>query len=191
VASIGAAVIHFAVAPTHWKDWAPSGVFFASIATFQLLWGFIAWSRPGTLVLATGVVGNTSSAALWVMSRIAGAPVGPNAGIPEAVEAAGICVLLLQCYVIMGAAWALLRRHRSEPGSAFGRALVLVGANAVMVGAVTVGLASGLQGHHHHGGAAEAGHEAPPPASPRPVEPGLPVTDMGLVTDGHQHHHDH
>lgn len=222
VASIGAAVIHFAVAPMHWKDWMPSGVFFASIAVFQLMWGFVAWSRPGTLVLVAGLVGNAGSAALWLMSRIAGAPFGPNAGQPEAVEAAGICVLLLQCYVIMGAAWALFRRHRADEVSGVGKALVLVGANAVMVGAVTVGLASGLQGQHHHGGTAEAEaeHEAahdpnmeghhhradpvvphdvaviesaptvsPAPAAPAPTEPGRPVTDMGLVTDGHQHHH--
>lgn len=193
VASIGAAVIHFAVAPMHWRDWVPSGVFFASIAVFQLTWGFLAWSRSAPLVLVAGVVGNAGSAALWVMSRTAGPPFGPSAGQPEAVEAAGICVLLLQCYVIMGAAWALLRRHRADQGPAFGRALVLVGANAVMVGAVTVGLASGLQGHHHHGGAteAEAEHEAAHdvPHAPAVPEPARPVTDMGLVTDGHQHHH--
>lgn len=213
VASIGAAVIHFAVAPMHWQDWLPSGVFFASIAVFQLLWGFLAWSKPTRLLLAVGVVGNAGSAALWVMSRTAGAPYGPNAGEAEAVEAAGISVLLLQCYVIMGAGWALFRRYRADEISGFGRALVLVGANTVMAGAVTVGLASGLQSdhHHHHGKPAEAGAEHVPvhdahmaghdhqgvPVAPPPdgvtqpaTAPGLPVTDLSLKTDGHQHDHD-
>lgn len=154
VASIGAAVIHFAVAPMHWKDWVPAGVFFASIAFFQLAWGFLAWSRPTRLLLATGIAANVGSAALWVVSRTAGAPFGPpNAGAAEAVEAAGICVLLLQCYVVMGAAWVLVRRYRAHAFfSGVGRTLVLVGANTVMALAVTAGLASGLHGHQRHHG---------------------------------------
>ncbi|PND56152.1 hypothetical protein CRM90_18875 [Mycobacterium sp. ENV421] len=198
VSSIGAAVIHFAVAPMHWKDWVPSGVFFASIAVFQLAWGFLAWSRPTRLLLAAGIAVNVGSAALWVVSRTAGAPFGPNAGAAEAVEAAGICVLLLQCYVVMGAAWVLLRRYRAHAFSGVGRTLVLVGANTVMALAVTAGLASGLQGHQHHHGVpvdAEAGRDA---AHGAPAEPGRPVTDMKLSTagehppsssDGHQHDH--
>lgn len=204
VASIGAAVIHVAVAPLHWHDWPPSGVFFASLAVFQLVWGFLVWLRPATFLVSAGLVVNAGSAALWVMSRTAGAPFGPHAGQPESVEAAGICVQLLQCYVIMGAAWALFRRYRSDEASGITKAVVLVGANAVMAGAVAVGLASGLQGDHHHPGAtpeAEAGHRVvhdqhpaggpgrQPSPAPSAVEPALPVTDMGLVLDGHQHQH--
>ncbi|MGY4712900.1 hypothetical protein ACXDF8_25695 [Mycolicibacterium sp. CBM1] len=217
VASLGAAVIHFAVAPMHWRDWLVSGVFFAGVAVFQLLWALLVWSRPGTGVLAAGFVANAGAAALWVVSRTVGVPFGPHGGQPEAVDGAGIAVLLLQCYVVMGAGWALLTRYRAEDVGGFGRALVLVGANAVMVGAVAVGLASGLQGHHHgdvaeaegeHSAAHEAhaeGHHhdadhtdsvAPPkpavpnPAtSPVPADSGRPVTDMGLHTD--DGHHDH
>ncbi|APE15954.1 hypothetical protein BOH72_12735 [Mycobacterium sp. WY10] len=220
-ASIGAAVIHFAVTPMHWKDWLPSGLFFASIAVFQLVWGFIAWSRPTMVVLIAGILGNAGSAALWVLSRTAGAPFGPNAGQPEAVEAAGICVLLLQCYVVMGAGWALTRRYRTHEIPGYGRALVLLGANTVMVGAVTVALASGLQGHHHHHGSATEAEQEPihsthmdghshhadpvvpagsgstqPSPAPVPVESGRPVTDMNLNTGGDQpsadgHQHHH
>jgi len=214
VASLGAAVIHFTVAPMHWRDWLPSGVFFAALATFQLLWAFVAWSRPGILVLAAGIAANVGAAGLWVMSCVVGPPVGPSAGRPEAVGAAGICVLLLQCYVVMGAAWAWARKDQPEAVSGFGKALVLMGANTVMAGAVTVGLVASLQGHHqhHHGGAVEAQreHEAvhdahmeghhhdadhadpavPPDHAPAPAGSGLPVTDMGLHTadDPHAEH---
>ena len=158
VASLGAAVIHFAVAPMHGRDWLPSGVFFAALATFQLIWAYFAWSRPGTWVLAAGIAANATAATLWVMSCLTGPPVGPSAGQPEAVGSAGICVLLLQIYVIMGAAWSWSRKVEPEEVSGFGRALVLMGANTVMAGAVTVGLAASLQGHHHHhhGGTTEA-----------------------------------
>jgi hypothetical protein len=207
IASLGAAVIHFAVAPMHWRDWWPSGVFFAALAVFQMLWAFVAWSRPSTVVLAAGIAANAGAAALWVTACIAGPPVGPSAGQPEAAGAAGICVLLLQCYVVMGAVWAWSRQHQAEAVSGLKRAGVLIGANAVMAGAVAVGLVASLHGHHHHhGGAVEAQSEHPathdahmgeplappvsgvtsPPAALTP-EQGLPVTDMGLDIDGEHH----
>ena len=202
VASLGAAVIHFAVTPMHWRDWLPSGLFFAALAIFQLLWAVVAWLRPGARVLSAGMTVNAGAAALWVTSCITGPPVGPSAGQPEAVGAAGISVLLLQCYVVMGAGWSWSRKHQPEQVSGFGRALVLMGANTLIAGAVTVGLAASLQGqqHHHHGVATEAQgehhatHEAhmdggthigetKRPPGPTP-EAGLPVTDMALDTEG-------
>ena len=208
IASLGAAVIHFAVTPMHWRDWLPSGLSFAALAVFQLIWAFVAWSRPGTVVFAAGIAANAGAAALWVMSCVAGLPVGPSAGQPEAAGAAGICVLLLQCYVVMGSVWAWSRQHQAEAASWFKRAAVLIGANAVMAGAVVVGLVGSLHGQqHHHGGAVEAASDhpgshgahmveplappvkgvAPTPAATAP-EQGLPVTDMGLDIGGDQHH---
>lgn len=216
VASFGAAVIHFAVTPMHWRDWLPSGVFFAALATFQLVWAFFAWSRPGALVLSAGIVANVGAAGLWVMACVSGPPFGPAAGEPEAVGAAGICVLLLQCYVVMGSAWAWSRKYQADEVSGLGRSVVLMGASTIMAGAVTVGLAASLQGHghHHHGAAVEAqgGHHATPEANmeghqhpleaqvpdadgvrtpPLPLQQdgqGLPVTDMSLDMDADQGH---
>lgn len=216
IASAGAAVIHFAVVPMHWADWLPSGVFFASIALLQLLWVVLVWSCPTPVVFAIGIAANAGAVALWIESRTTGAPFGPAAGQPEAVDAAGICVLLLQCYVVMGAAWAWMRRSRAGQVSGPGRALVLVGANVVMAAAVTAGLASTLYGHspHHHGPAeahdaqqvtrgvpAPEHHHPPVPAAvplegattgpaPAPAGPGLPMVESSLHTDDHPAHHD-
>ena len=188
VTSLGAGLIHLVVAPVHWRDWVFSGLFFVAIALFQLVWAFLAWSRPTALVLGAGVAVNAAALALWVTSRTGGVPFGPFAGQPEAVDAAGICVLLLECYVVMGAGWAWIRGYRAEQVSGFNRAAVLLAANAVMVGAVAVGVGSTLQGHahDHHEGATEAqgGHPATPEhPAPQPVEEGLPVTDMSLDAD--------
>lgn len=199
-------MIHFAVAPMHWRDWLPSGVFFAVLATFQLVWAFVAWSRQNTLVLAAGIAANVGAASLWVMSCITGPPVGPSAGQAEEVAAAGICVLLLQLYIVMGAGWAWSRKHQAEEVSGFGRAVVLMGANAIVAGAVTLGVAASFHGnhHHHHGGAAEAQgehhahHEAHMDADGHmeghhhPSEPESPpaagvVTDMSLEADDDHH----
>ena len=204
IASLGAGVIHVAVTPMHWRDWVPSGIFFAGLAAFQLLWAVLAWFRPASLALAAGVGANAVVSVLWIMSCIAGPPVGPSVGQPETVGGAGIAVLLLQCYVVMGSAWALSRRWRTQEVSRFRRALVLVGANTVMACAVMVGLVAGLQSdHHRHGGVVEA--EGGQHATLQPSEPagGLPITDMSGVVppaatpvppavaveaDGHRHH---
>ena len=196
LASLGAAFIHIAVAPMHWQDWPASGMFFAAIAVVQVVWAFFAWTRPAPALLAAGAAMNAGSIALWVMSRTAGAPFGPHAGQPEAVDAAGICALLLQCYVVMGAGWAWSRRDEAEQVSGFGRAVVLIAANTVMATAVTAGLASSLQGHqHHHDDVADAqGGSRVEPVAPKSPEAGLPVTDMSLhsagesAADGHRHH---
>jgi hypothetical protein len=209
LASLGAASIHVVVAPAHWRDWLPSGVFFAALATFQVVWALVAWWRSGALLMAIGMAVNLGAAGLWVMSCSSGPPVGPSAGQPEAVGAAGICVLLLQCYVVMGAGWAWAQRYQPDEASGWGRVLVLVGANAVVAAAATVGLAASVHGgHHHHGGPAGAFVEQHAPSEAHPRNEAFPVTDMagrgGPVTvptpapatpgsapdaDGHQHHH--
>lgn len=186
VASIGASVIHFVVMPAHWSAWVPSGVFFATLAAFQLVWAFIIWSRPAPWLLAIGIVANAVAAALWVTAHTRGAPFGPAAGQPEVANAAGIGVLLLQCYVVMGSTWAWSRLGEARTVPRFNRAVILLGAQTVMAFAVVAGVVSALADHQQHHGSvpveAQSGHHAP-------AEQGVPVTDMGLHTGG-GHHHD-
>ena len=208
IASLGAAVIHFAVVPTHWQEWMPSGLFFVSIALLQLIWALVVVARPTTAVLAAGIAANVGAAALWALSRTAGAPFGPHAGEPELVQAAGLCALLLEVYVVMGAGWVWYRGHQSEPISAFANAIVLLGAGSVIAAAATVGVASGLQHDHHAPAGAEPEHHKPsigrddghhdhpepiaelirPPAAPAPFEAPHPATDPAHDTDGDHHH---
>ena len=203
LASFGAAIIHFAVVPTHWQEWLPSGLFFVSIALFQLIWARLVVARVTTSVLAAGIMLNVGAIALWALSRTSGAPFGPHAGEPELVRAADLCALLLQIYVVMAAGWVVYRGHHGEPIPAFGNAIVLLGATAVVALASTVGVASGLQHGHpeqagaatdHHGPAAgpsEAHHgvQADPwPAAPAPTEPAL-QSDEPLNDDHADHPH--
>ena len=208
IASLGAAVIHFAVVPTHWQEWMPSGLFFVSIALFQLIWARVVLARPTTAVLAAGIAANVGAAALWALSRTAGAPFGPHAGEPELVQAAGLCALLLEVYVVMGAGWVWYRGHQPEPISAFANVIVLLGAGTVIAAAATVGVASGLQHGHHAPAGAEPEHHKPsighedghhdhpeptaelirPPAAPAPVEAPPPATDPAHDADGDHHH---
>jgi hypothetical protein len=208
IASVGAAVIHFAVVPTHWQEWMPAGLFFVSIALFQLIWARVVLARPATAVLAAGIAANVGAAALWALSRTAGAPFGPHAGEPELVQAAGLCALLLEIYVVMGAGWVWYRGHQPESISAFANATVLLGASTVIAAAATVGVASGLQHNHHVPASAEPEHHRPsighddahhdhpeptaelisPPAAPANVEAPPPATDPAQETAGDHRH---
>jgi hypothetical protein len=214
LASFGAAIVHFAVVPTHWQEWVPSGLFFLSIALFQLIWARLVLARMTTSVLAAGMMLSVGAIALWALSRTFGAPFGPHAGEPELVRAADLCALLLQIYVVMAAGWVVYRGHHGEPIPAFGNAIVLLGATAVVALASTVGVASGLQhGHPEPAGAAldhhspnvgpVDGHQghfepatSPPivesiatPAAPTPREP--PYPPAGPMDDDHgDHFHD-
>lgn len=161
LASVGAATIHLAVVPNHWQEWMPAGLFFVSIALFQMLWARVVLTRTTTLVLAAGVMLNVGAIGLWAVSRTAGAPFGPHAGEAELVQAADLFALLLQIYVVMGASWALYRGRQGQPIPAFGNALVLIGATAVVALASILGVASGLRhGHHPPDGVGPSHHES-------------------------------
>lgn len=201
IASAGAGLIHFAVMPVHWLQWWAAGLLFAWVAVFQVMWAYLAWSRPRTALLAVGIAANAGIASLWVVSATVGLPFGPHSGGPETVDAAGICALLLECYVVMGAAWAWMQDYEPEAVSRFRSALVLLGANGVIAGTVCVGVASSFQNHEDHHGPLEAQrgtphHHTQPgaptrpgvPVLPGPGDAGLPVTDLALHTgDDHPH----
>ena len=183
IASLGAAAIHIAVLPGHWREWLPSGVFFASVAVFQVVWAILAWTRPPSALLAAGIFANLGFAGLWIVARTAGQPLGPNAGETEAVQAAGICALLLECYVVMGALWAWFRNEdRAEPVSGFSSAAVLLGANALVATAVTVGVVSGVRGHDHS-------HQAPIEADRAAAWNVTDATSQPALSHDIDHHH--
>jgi hypothetical protein len=182
LASLGASVVHFAVVPTHWHEWMPAGLFFASIALFQLLWARLVLARTTTPVLAAGIMFNLGAVALWALTRTAGAPFGPHMGEAEVIQAADLCAQMLQIYVVMGASWVWYRGLQGAPVPMFGSALVLMGAVGVVALASTVGVASGLRhGHHapaaepdHHGQSIEQvedHHRDEEPANSPPIEP--------------------
>ena len=159
LASLGASIIHFAVVPNHWQEWMPAGVFFVALALVQLIWAWVVLARTTPPVLAGGIMLNVGAIALWALSRTAGAPFGPHAGQAEVVQAADLCALLLQIYVVMGAGWVWYRGLQGEPVPVFASAVVLLGAVGVVSLASTVGVASGLQhGHHAPAGAADSHH---------------------------------
>ena len=84
-------VIHAAVIADHLEYYWPSGVFFLAVACAQAAWSVLVYRRPrdGRLLLA-GAIGNGVLVVLWVISRTAGMPVGPQPWRPEPVGAADV-----------------------------------------------------------------------------------------------------
>ena len=218
LASLGAAVIHLAVVPSHWHEWIPAGLFFVALALFQLGWAGLILTRRTTPVLTAGITVNIGAVVLWALSRTAGPPFGPHAGVAEVVAAADLCALLLQIYVVMGAGWVRYRGHRGDLIPLYANAVVLLGAATVVALASTVGVASGLRHSHHAPAGAEPGHHgsghtddhaedhqghhAEPATPPRTVDPvgtpaplkprDAPVVPAQPAHDGHADHtHDH
>lgn len=177
--SVGAAVIHFAVLGEHWQEWWGYGLFFGASAWLQLAWAAaVAW-RPSRPILLTGAVSNLAIAALWLLTRTAGIPLGPAYG--ETEDAAFIDTLAsgFELAIALGAtAIALFHLERLTLRPAL--AAVVIGIAAVTVAALTtISLvdASGGEGHGSAGEEHEAsssgeheegheeGHEAAPAAA--------------------------
>lgn len=171
--SVGAAVIHFAILGEHWEEWWGYGLFFGASAWLQLGWAaaVFAW-RPSRAMLLTGAAGNLAIAALWLLTRTAGIPLGPASG--ETEDAAFIDVLAsgFELAIAVGAsaiALAHLERIRLRPALA----AAVLGVSAVAVAVLTTAsLVDASEGGGHetgghaesagagseHGDAASAGH---------------------------------
>ena len=93
--STAAAMIHAVVTPKHFEESAYLGTFFTVAAAAQLGWAVWILVRPKEKWLyILGAVGNLAIACLWVLSRTAGVPIGPDAWTPEAVHAIDLLATL-------------------------------------------------------------------------------------------------
>jgi hypothetical protein len=201
-ASVGAAVVHLAVLPAHLREWWPAGAFFAAIAAFQLGWPVLVALRPTRWLLASGVLVNAGSIALWAVSRTAGIPAGPAAGIAEPITRVGVLTEVLEVIVSVSALWWLYRgsarSFRSAPAY-----LSSVGGAVLVVAALTAGAVTGTAGGHGHGtdshegqrrdighgGGGQDEQEPLPPERTRNPAPAGPAETGTRSGDEHEHEH--
>ena len=99
--SAGAAAIHYAVIADHLEEWWAFGVFFAAIGVAQLLWAARVVASPSRLMIWLGVFGNAAVVALWIVTRTAGSPIGPDAGMAESVGVADSVATAFEVGVIV------------------------------------------------------------------------------------------
>jgi hypothetical protein len=86
VALVGSAAIHAAVIPEHLAEWTAAGLFFIMLSSGELAVAGLVLA-PGRVRQRTALLAATAISVapllLWLYSRTAGLPFGPEAGIPE------------------------------------------------------------------------------------------------------------
>ncbi|NKZ06918.1 hypothetical protein [Actinomadura latina] len=114
IGSVLAAFIHYAVVPEHVNEWWAYGVFFSAVGMFQLVWAVLAYTGKERPLLLSGLAVNLGVLALWVVSRTAGLPFGPESGEAEAVGVLDVLSGVAELALVGGILLAL-RRSRPKP----------------------------------------------------------------------------
>jgi hypothetical protein len=106
IASVVAAVIHFAVAGEHFAEYWAFGLFMLVTAWLQLAWAVSLLIRPSRALIAVGGVLNAVVVVVYLVTRTVGDVIGPT---PHAVEPVGFGdAFCTACEIIIVAGSALL-----------------------------------------------------------------------------------
>src|SRR5262249_30098240 len=76
--TLGAALIHLAVAPQHFAAYLPYGLFFVAVGTGQLALAVALVAAPARRLFIVGLASSLGLLALWALSRTVGVPIGPR-----------------------------------------------------------------------------------------------------------------
>ena len=106
--SMAAAAIHFAVMEEHFAEYVAFGVFFSVVAWLQALWALGVIVLPSRRLLLAGLVGNALVILVWLVSRTAGLPIGPEAGAPEPAAFVDVLSTILEVAIVVGTAMLVL-----------------------------------------------------------------------------------
>jgi hypothetical protein len=162
----GAGVIHLAMVPAHSAVWVPEGVFFAAVGWAQLACAVAIYTPAARRVVSWSVALNVAVIGVWLLSRTAGFPLGPDAGSAEPVSFVDVTATGLELAFVIGTI-AMARPSLSERRSA-PPLLARLAPAAVVAGLTSAALvtASGHHtvGHDPAGQAAATGGQAAPHA---------------------------
>lgn len=173
VTSLATAGIHFAVMGEHFREYAAYGVFFSLVAWFQALWALGVVVSPERAVLWSGLVVNAAVVMIWVVSRTAGLPIGPEPGTAEPAAFLDVLSTVLEIAIVVVTGTLLLRgRSEGSPRSTRNGLLAVGGLAVALVLLTTIAVASEGDEHAHDEGD-HAEHTALEDG------PGITHTDLG------------
>jgi hypothetical protein len=104
-----AGTAHAQASAAHLGEWPLAALFFGALAAGQFGVGALLWARPSRRLLAVAAAGSLAVAGLWVLSRTAGLPFGPEVSRREAAGVPDI-VATLDELLLAGASLAVLGR---------------------------------------------------------------------------------
>lgn len=158
-ASLGAGIVHAAVAPEHTNWWA-SVVFFVGLAVFQIGWAVLVLVLARDVsraVLLFGALANAAALATWALSRTSGMPFGPHQGQAEPAARADVIAGMLGAIVVVAALTCARRRLHLHRVSRLRPAWATSG-GGLAVSALSIVALTGVSGHAHSVGEEHAGH---------------------------------
>ena len=109
--SAAASAIHASVCADHFREAVAFGMFFVVASVLQAAWALLAIQRPTRRLLIAGAVGNTGVILLWIVTRTAGLPFGPETWRPEAITTADAVATVAELVVVAGALLLALHPH--------------------------------------------------------------------------------
>ena len=140
----GAAAIHFAVTNEHFREWWGFGLFFLCAAWAQLVWAAAVVRVRSHPLLVVGLVGNLGVVLLWLVTRTAGLPFGPD---PGEVEAFGWADGISSAFEVWAACCCAFVLARPVVAARVRIAPLLVALPTATLTAV--GVADAVSGHAH------------------------------------------
>lgn len=156
VLSLGAAALHFAVAPAHFDESTAFGVFFLAAGWAQLVTGALLLVSPTRSVALQTLLVNAAIAGVWLLSRTVGLPIGPEPGEVEAVGLPDALATLFEVVLVLAMGWRLLdARAHVSPRTARVAPLLSIGAVLLVIGGTSAALTPEYSGASHHEGASE------------------------------------
>jgi hypothetical protein len=139
--SAGAAFIHFAVAPEHFREDFRFGLFFVGVATLQLAWGAAILSGESRTLYSGAAVGNALVLSVWAVSRTTGVPFGPDPWTPESIALLDGVATAYEAVIVAGSLYSLgedsairPRRAAVKPGRRSGIIVYILPALAFLLG---------------------------------------------------------
>jgi len=112
VLSLGAAWVHLAYVAPHLRQWWAYGAFFLATGIGQAVFAPLILRRPRAWLAVVGIAGNIAIVAMYVLSRVNGAPLGPHANVPERVGAVDLATAAAEVVLIALLVTVLGRRAR-------------------------------------------------------------------------------
>jgi hypothetical protein len=156
--SVGAAAIHFAVGPEHFREYWGFGVFFVVVAWLQLAFAAAALVRAQRAIVVGAAIGNALVVVIWIVSRTIGIPLGPEPGTAESATVIDLMATAFELVIVVCCIGSLASRIRGRqlPRSVLTR-LVIV-AVAVVIALTTWAVAAPTREGTTHGHHSDAEH---------------------------------
>lgn len=161
--SWGAGAIHLFMAPSHLDAWWIEGAAFVAVGLAQVALAIAFLVRPAPWVLRVSCVLSAGLITLWVVSRVSGLPIGPEAGEPHVASFVDVTCVALEAALLLVGYELLVRSDRGRrlgAGLTTASMIVPIGIVGVTVAALTSPSATNHAHHEHDHATAAHSHAA-------------------------------